>query len=76
MVYGTKFKITFVSWDFLKIIVEPKGECPFAFPLASSRKFCNSNHNVGKQCAYICAYICLAQAPKQGLVFLDTYVYI
>ena len=68
--HGTKFRITFVSWDFFKIIVEPKGECLFAFPLACSRKFCNSNHNLGKQCAYIC----LAQVPKQGLVFLHTHV--
>ena len=55
---------------FLKIIVER--ECLFAFPLACSRKFCNSNHNVGKQCAHIC----LAHVPKQGLVFLHTNVYI
>lgn len=71
-VMGLSLGLLLCPGIFLKIIVEPKGECLFAFPLACSRKFCNSNHNVGKQCAHIC----LAHVPKQGLVFLHTNVYI
>ena len=69
-VMGLSLGLLLCPGIFLKIIVER--ECLFAFPLACSRKFCNSNHNVGKQCAYMC----LAQVPEQGLVFLHTHVYI